>query len=142
MNGDQVNEKSETRRPDEDNLQSPTAAEDANPRKPGFLPEVLDKTVITAPLFEEFRKQKKVYSIIIDVNLLYHAGREAAKGEVQRLVVDILKEFPDKNEGQGIHTIKTKFSKQYVFAVLQEEVIKELVRSDRARENPDNKQPS
>jgi hypothetical protein len=97
--------------------------EDSDPKKPGFLPEVLDRTVITAPMFAEFTKHKGLHSIIIDINLLYHAGREAAKAEVQQLIIDILSNFPDRQEGQGVHTLKTRYSQQYVFAMLQEEVI-------------------
>ena len=122
-------------------------------------PLVLEKTVIAMPLFNSFderakerkkeaeqatkhRKEGKkvkrstpepVYPIIIDVNLLYHAGREEAKTKVQNLIIQILKDrnmSKKSKNAQGINAVKTRYSQQYVFAVLEEEVIKELVRRD------------
>lgn len=116
---------------------------DSNPDESGFVPVVLDKTVITAPLFEEFKKKEEVYPVIIDVNLLYFAGREEAKAEVQRMIISILADLPHKaGKPQGINLAKTNFSQQYVFAVLQEEAIKELVRRDSARTSNDKRPPS
>ena len=40
-------------------------SEGSDPKKPGFVPDVLDKTVITSPLFEEFRKKGKKEKEII-----------------------------------------------------------------------------
>ncbi len=110
---------------------------------------VLEKTIIAEPLFNVFeeshedRKSKRkeagkeipepVFPIIIDINLLYHAGREKAKLKVQSIIADILKDdtFPKKAiKVQGVNWVKTRFSQQYVFAVLEESVIKELVRLD------------
>ena len=121
--------------------------EGSDPQEEEFAPLVLEKTVIALPLFKEFEKNKEtkeekkaekeqaapVYSVIIDVNLLYHAGREEAKRQVQRLIFGILKDSSfSKNAkaSQGINPVKTKYSQQYVFAVLEEDVIKELVRRD------------
>lgn len=108
------------------------------PGKDKFEPLTLGKTVIALPLFQEFEKKKgkkqipPLYSVIIDINLLYHEGREKAKKKVQDLIFDLLKHSSSKNSKakQGINPAKTKYSQQYVFAVLEEEVIKELVRRD------------
>ncbi len=114
--------------------------QDSDPSQPGFLPIVLDKTIITAPLFEKFKEKQDVYSVIIDINLLYHAGREEAKTKVQQLIIDILTAFPKEGKpSQGINPVKTKFSQQYVFAVLEEAVIKELVKRDGALQNSGDK---
>ncbi len=112
-------------------------------------PLVLEKTVIAMPLFNKFeeeaeklRKKAKrtgkqppapVYPVIIDVNLLYYAGREAAKKMVQKLIAEILSDsnVPKRAaEPQGVNALTTRHSQQYVFAVLEEEVIKEIVRRD------------
>jgi subtilisin family serine protease len=121
--------------------------EGSDPDAEDFTPLVLERTVIALPLFKEFEEAKEkrneqkagevqsepVYSVIIDVNLLYNAGREAAKRQVQKLIVEILRspDFVKKaKDTQGINLLKTRYSEQYVFAVLEEEVIKELVRRD------------
>ncbi|MFN7931001.1 MAG: S8 family peptidase [Blastocatellia bacterium] len=112
---------------------------------------VLERTVIAMPLFEEFKKQKKgpkgkdktgsepVYPIIIDIHLMYHGGRVEAKKEVQKMIVSILnderilKKAP--KDAQGINPVKTSYSQQYVFAVLEEHIIKKLVERDLERAN-------
>lgn len=123
--------------------------EGSDPAGKVFAPLVMEKTVIAMPLFKVFKERKKadnkrakktgieqpepVYPIIIDVHLMFRAGREKAKMEVQKLIVSILNDsnFPKKaTDPQGINPIKTKYSQQYVFAELEEEVIKELVRRD------------
>lgn len=107
--------------------------------KEEFVPLLLEKTVIALPLFKEFEKNsgkmqdEPVYAVIIDINLLYEAGREGAKKQVQKLIFEILKDptfIKNAKANQGINPVKTKYSQQYVFAVLEEGVIKELVRRD------------
>jgi hypothetical protein len=115
----------------------------SDPNKPGFLPIVLDKTVITAPLFAKFEEKLPVYSVIIDINLLYKAGREEAKSRVQELIIKILEGRQDpRGVAQGFNVVKTRFSQQYVFAVLSEDVIKQLVRDDGTADVPGEKQTS
>ncbi len=118
--------------------------EKTNPKGTVFAPLVLEKTVIAMPLFTEFDERAKekergvispepVYPVIIDINLLYDAGREEAKRKVRRLIIEILNDDnveKGAEEKQGVNLVKTKYSQQYVFAVLEETVIKELVRRD------------
>lgn len=123
--------------------------EGSNPAGKEFAPLVMEKTVIAMPLFRVFKERKKadkkkakktgieqsepVYPVIIDIHLMYRAGREGAKKRVQELIVDILNDsdVPKKaTDPQGINPIKTRYSQQYVFAELEEELIKELVRRD------------
>lgn len=126
--------------------------EGSNPSGEEFAPLLLETTVIAMPLFNEFEEGKKehkkrskdtdraqpepVYPVIIDINLMYHAGREAAKKKVQEMIFAILKDADIHNKAtgpqQGINPLKTKYSQQYVFAVLEEQVIKKLVERDLA----------
>lgn len=106
----------------------------SDPQKKDFIPHVLGKTVIALPLFKEFvEERKEVYNVIIDVNLMYHSGRQGARKEVVRLISEVLpdeKKDESTDPQQGINVTKTKFSQQYVFARLKEEVIKGLVKRD------------
>jgi hypothetical protein len=58
--------------------------ESARPDRVGFLPEVLDRTVIAIPLLRELedeRKPARVFDIIIDLNLeLNFGGRQGREG--------------------------------------------------------------
>ncbi|HEU5238776.1 MAG TPA: hypothetical protein VFU37_16715 [Pyrinomonadaceae bacterium] len=45
-----------------------------------FKPEILDSSVIAIPLFEMIRKdENEIRSVIIDLNLDYPGGRDAAR---------------------------------------------------------------
>ena len=60
----------------------------SDPTKKPFTPEVLDRTVIAIPLLDKIKKdgETKIQPIIIDLNLDYHGGREAARERAQKLV--------------------------------------------------------
>ncbi len=105
----------------------------------GFLPEVLDRTVISIPLLRELKReeaelredprtQTALYPVVIDLNLEYFGGRSAARG----WVVDVLEQLIEKSgrAGHQINRPKTDLSEQYVFARLDGQVIRELVRRD------------
>ncbi|MFY9555085.1 MAG: S8 family peptidase [Blastocatellia bacterium] len=89
-------------------------------------------------VFEEATANKKpgeepLFDVIIDVNLRFYKGRQEARVEVQRLISEILKDKKFKKKaitGQGTYTTKSMFSQQYVFAKLEEKVIKRLVELD------------
>jgi subtilisin family serine protease len=126
---------------------APRVKEDGDGNEGDFIPFSLEKTVIAVPLFNDFDAKRPtsqstpepLHSVIIDINLLYYAGREKAKRRVQQLIVEILKDkqFTRKaGAQQGINPVKTRFSQQYVFAVLEEGVIKELVKRDAQAGNP------
>ena len=113
-----------------------------DPRKTPFTPETLDKTVIAIPLLNrlneenERRKEtptlkREVFPVIIDLNLDYPEGREGARNWVTNTTEEIISEISRKErEGQGISQAKSKFSQQYLFAILDGNVIRELVRRD------------
>ena len=70
--------------------------------------------------------------MIIDLNLEYPEGREGARKWVTETTEKIISEIGrNKDPGrQGINKTKSKFSQQYLFAILEGEVIRELVKRD------------
>jgi hypothetical protein len=114
-----------------------------NSKKTPFKPETLDRTVIAIPLLEKLNKEiselKKnpklkriVFPVIIDLNLEYPEGRDGARDWVKNATERIITEIgSSKNRGaQGINTKKSEFSQQYIFAALEGDVIRELVKRD------------
>lgn len=104
----------------------------SDPTKKPFTPEVLDRTVIAVPLLEKIKTEgeAKVQSIIIDLNLDYHGGREAARQQAQELVKNIITELGLDPKQQNVNNTKSKLSHQYLFAALEGRAIRELVRRD------------
>ena len=114
-----------------------------DPRKAPFTPETLDKTVIAIPLLNRLNEEKKrleedpafkreAFPVIIDLNLEYPEGREGARVWVTNATNEIIAEIgSNKDRGhQAISKTKSDFSEQYIFAVLEGDVIRELVRRD------------
>lgn len=110
----------------------------SDPKRKPFTPEVLDKTVIAIPLLERIKEkgETEIQPIIIDLNLEYHGGREEARTRVQRLVEDIITEFKLDPGKQNINRAKSRLSQQYLFAVLEGRVIRELVYRDNQDKPP------
>jgi len=114
--------------------------EASNPREKPFEPENLDRTVIAIPLLkilkqrsEDPSRMREPVKVIIDLNLSFPEGREKAREWVMNAVprvVDSLKGSKD----QKIHAEKSRFSPQYLFASLEGDVIRALVKLD-AKEN-------
>ena len=104
----------------------------SDPTKKPFTPEVLDRTVIAVPLLDKIKKEgeEKVQSIIIDLNLDYHGGREEARKRAQQLVQEIIRELGLDPKQQNTNDAKSKLSHQYLFAALEGRAIRELVRRD------------
>jgi serine protease AprX len=114
-----------------------------DPKKTPFTPETLDRTVIAIPLLNKLNEEQKrlekdptlkreVFPVIIDVNLEYPEGRDGARDWVKDKTNKIISEIGSKkNSGyQGISEKKSELSQQYIFAVLEGDVIRELVRQD------------
>ncbi|HMJ05097.1 MAG TPA: S8 family peptidase [Chthoniobacterales bacterium] len=70
------------------------------------------------------------FDVIIDPNLEFPEGREAAKAWVVENVVNAKASIKVTDDEQRIHLAKSELSNQYVFARLEGRVIKELVRLD------------
>jgi len=70
------------------------------------------------------------FGIIIDLNLDYPGGRDAASKLVRAMVSEALKKVEVVDDEQGIRERKSELSEQYIFARLEGRVIKELVRLD------------
>jgi serine protease AprX len=106
----------------------------SDPRKPGFTPKVLDKTVISIPLLEQLDDPKKgpLHDVVIDLNLDYKAGRHAAAEEARRLIEQAKAEV-GTDKSQGINEDKSELSDQYVFATLEADVIRQAVRENKDR---------
>jgi serine protease AprX len=113
--------------------------------RPVFTPEVLDRTVIAIPLLDMLRKEDEdlrkdpqrtpdLYDVVIDINLEYEGGRETARENAMALVEQAVANVSGRSTGrpvpagQGPNVEKTRLSQQYVFARLQGEAIRELVR--------------
>jgi subtilisin family serine protease len=104
----------------------------SDPEKKPFDPEVLDRTVIAIPLLRDLAKNpSKAYDVIIDLNLDYLGGRQKAQERVMELLEEAAAKLPKKKrKGSGVDERKSRFSNQYLFATLEGEVIRELVRLD------------
>ena len=112
----------------------------------GFEPLILDRTVIAIPLLATLRAEREApgaaptpHAVIIDVNLEYKGGRVEAQRRVRELIAAAIAEVgTDKDpQCQGVHERKSQYSQQYVFARLEGEVIRELVRRDGAQRSAD-----
>ena len=94
----------------------------------------LDKAVISVPLLEKLKDKQKQKGpdaaapvpVIIDLNLMYPGGRQAARRRVFALVKTVV----EGKTGQAVNQAKTRTSTQYVYALLDGESITKLVKQD------------
>src|ERR1700751_643737 len=99
-----------------------------------FDPRILDRSVIAIPLLEEIKKDdNEVQAVIIDVNLDYGEGREAARKWIREAIQNAIDVIAPADDKQGVRKKKTDISNQYIFARLNGKVIREVVRLDVAR---------
>ena len=115
---------------------------DSNPSEgKHFTPEVLDSTTIAIPLLHKMKKaaedRKKgepppLFHVMIDLNLEYPAGRDAARERVLELVREAMAAAED-TDTQLLIT-PSPIGSQYVVARLEDRVIRELARLDRGPE--------
>jgi serine protease AprX len=105
-----------------------------------FDPGILDRSVIAIPLLEEIRKdEREIRAVIIDLNLDYPDGRDAARSWVLEAIGRATANVGVNRGEQEIRKRKTELSKQYVFARLDGRVIRELVRLDVEHANAESK---
>lgn len=116
---------------------------DPSRRSGSFVPEVLDRTVIAIPLLTRLREEVRersaggeqgkptVYPLILDLNLSYKGGVDAVAKRAEELIgLSLKRKATEGSDPQGINKRKSDLTSQYVFASLEGEVIKELVRLD------------
>jgi len=114
---------------------------------------LLEHSVLTFPLskfFEENRRYEAkhsttlTYPVIIELNRQYAGSSTDARNRVLSILSGILKEIQEtgliNNEPtkSGTNGIKSAISGQYIFATLQESVIRELARRDRLLSDSDS----
>src|SRR5262245_39691189 len=100
----------------------------------GFLPEVLDRTVIAIPLLKEFQKKggrRKPYHVAMDLNLDYMHGIDRGRKDVLDMIKEIVGRPTRGRPQQGVDEQPEEM--QYIFATLSAQAIKSLVRHDQAR---------
>ena len=99
---------------------------DGGNRRAGFVPDVLDSSVIAFPLMERLKNEPdRLHHVVIDLNLNYPGGRDKAGARVEALI-----ELADLPPVPGEKLVVDAGS-QYVFAELGAETIKAIVRLDR-----------
>jgi len=105
------------------------------------LNQNLVRTVIALPLLDKLNDEARrrrddparprpLCSVIIDLNLNYSEGREAARTEVQKEIGRLISERGENARGQQVDENKSLFNEQYVFAKLEGDVIRTLVEHD------------
>ena len=101
----------------------------------GFLPRVLDRTVIAIPLLDAFDRRGsagRLFDIIIDLNLEFRDGVEAAR----KIVLDSIDDIRRASRSRAVdRDVRQELSEglQYVVTSLEAEAIRELVRRDTRR---------
>ena len=109
--------------------QAPADASEPNRTRVGFLPKVLDRTVIAIPLLEKFKRERGPFHVAIDLNLDYKDGIGGARQVVIKRIEQLLqKRQSDRRREIGIRELSEEM--QYVFATLEADVVKQLVRLD------------
>ncbi len=105
------------------------------------LDENLVKTVIALPLLDKLNEETKrlredpsqpplIYPVIVDLNLDYPKGRDAARDWVFAEIERLISQGGENSGGQQLDKKKSAFNRQYIFASLEGTVIRELVRQD------------
>ena len=125
-----------------------------------FNPMLLDKTIIAIPLLELMQEEENnrateikkkggtlpaftIYDVVIDLHLGYRdetpstetSMRKKASDRVRELIQQLVTANPDQ-KNVGVQKVKSDLSQQYVFAKLTGEMIRELLRLDKANDVP------
>jgi serine protease AprX len=127
--------------------QNESPLEDSNPRKTPFNPETLDRTVIAIPLLRDLKNEQlgkkppEIHAVIIDLNLRFPGGRNAARKYVLEKIEQVLKGLGDKRDtkeeirdksgrSEDAPVDETISVEQYLFARLGGAAIRKLVDED------------
>jgi subtilisin family serine protease len=120
----------------------------SDPRTGGaaFTPYVLDRTTISIPLLTKLEEERQragepatVYDVVIDINLEYSGERDSVRQAALELVTRAVETVrASAGDGanavaEGVNLEKSELSRQYLFARLRGETIRELVRQNRGR---------
>ena len=106
--------------------------------KKEFDPRALDRTVIAIPLLEKLDQEREAGStrvprhVIIDLNLNFEGGRAKAFERTEALIREVIRDLDKVKTRQGLSREADDEDKdmQYLFASLDGDVIRELVRRD------------
>jgi serine protease AprX len=130
---------------EEDEEEAPAEELDqSRPQEKPFLPKALDRTVIAIPLLNILKaedksdKPPKPHKVIIDVNLEYPGGRDAARAWVVQKINQLVAETASSIGPYDsiILAKRNELSPQYVFAYLRAPVIRRLVTDDAREHDP------
>jgi len=134
-----------TGKPPSSSMQTnPPVSSEQKPEKPAqerSIAENLVKTIIALPLLDKLNKESSeraahpskpaaTYSVIIDLNLDYPKGRDAARAWVFTEIERLVSTRGEDRGAQSVDRKKSDFNEQYVFARLEGNVIRELVQQD------------
>lgn len=94
--------------------------------------DAMHRSVLALPLRQFIAKGEpgQLYPIIIDINWRFVGGRPAAKSQIKKLLEEILKS--PGSDPNLVDERKSALTDQYIFAQLQEAVIRELITRDRS----------
>jgi subtilisin family serine protease len=118
----------------------PGRLDQSNPTSKPFVPENLDRTVIAIPLLKDLKDEDdgitppRPHKVIIDLNLEFPGGREAARAWVMKIIRDLIAAEPADQE---LYEERSILSPQYVFANLRAAAIRGLVTQDAKERDPD-----
>ncbi len=112
------------------------AAEKNGARKPvgRDLERILEFMIIPEPLisFLQEDSHNKAYELVIDLNLVYPEGREAARKRARELIEQVIRKNRSNPKQWGIRENKSELCPRYLFARLTKSEILELVELDSA----------
>ncbi|MEO8326538.1 MAG: S8 family serine peptidase, partial [Nitrospirota bacterium] len=127
------------------------SSESASPVEPLQTPDLaseeekiaknLVRTVIALPLLDKLNDETQrriknpslfpiIYPVIIDLNLDYPKGRDAARAWVLEEIRQLISQRGEDRVGQQVDEKKSSFNEQYIFARLEGNVIRALVKRD------------
>ncbi len=91
----------------------------------------LERSIIALPLLKEMYEgdPPPAHNVIIDAHLDFPGGRDDARRQIIAMIAALIAR--PGSSGEKLVASKNDFSRQYVFARLKAETIKELIRRDR-----------
>jgi len=100
-------------------------------QREGFVPDVLDSSVIAFPLMDILKNKPNPHRVVIDLNLNFPGGREEARAQVKKLFDQARRESSSVAKPSPEEKLSSDPGAQYVYAELDAATIKAIVRLDR-----------